>query len=155
MTGMTTTQRTIKYQTRERRVMTNNKLVLPLFIAFAMLVTVALSVTQANAQYYLTYQDRWSSGWNHALAQARDDWGSGDYSYVLNGGDPVCPEDHTDAYCSGYAYGYTTQWNIWTNNLPSYNNQPQQLLEQGQSCTINNSPGASCDLSQKATQGGN
>jgi hypothetical protein len=66
--------------------------ILKLFIIpFSIILTLFVTQAHAQYQYYLTYQDRWNSGWNHALAQARDDWESGDFSYVLNGGDIIVP----------------------------------------------------------------
>jgi hypothetical protein len=103
-----------------------------------------LGYAHAQQQLYLySYQDSFSSGWNHGLADARSDWSSGQYSYTFISDDSTisdrydCASDHTVAYCDGYTAAYKDQWNIWSSQ-PS----PSSTTTQQQQCVINNSPGA-------------
>lgn len=104
-------------------------------------------------QQTLPYQDRWNSGWNYGLEQARADWEAHAFEYTsIVASQVTCPSEHTQAFCDGFMATYNEQWNIWVGNYQAGNTQVSQ---QGASCNIINSPGSSCSLQQQSTQGGN
>ena len=58
----------------------------------------------ANAEVLQTrsYQDRWNSGWNHGLEQARADWEAHAFEYTsIVASQVTCPSEHTQAFCDG------------------------------------------------------
>jgi hypothetical protein len=110
-------------------------------------------IANAEVLQTLPYQDRWNSGWNYGLEQARADWEAHAFEYTsIVASQVTCPSEHTQAFCDGFMAAYNEQWNIWVENYQAGNTQVSQ---QGASCNIINSPGSSCSLQQQSTQGGN
>jgi hypothetical protein len=77
----------------------------------ALLAIIILTSQSASANWIGGFncfgEPRCVSGWNHAIIHAQTDWNSGQYTKILNGGNPDCFVAHTQAYCNGYTEGYT------------------------------------------------
>jgi hypothetical protein len=104
---------------------------LPALLAIIMLTPQSVSANWIGG-FNCFGEPRCVSGWNHAIIQAQTDWNSGQYTKIPNGGNPDCFVAHTQAYCNGYADGYTYEWNIlyqWqqTPTAPSLGIQLQQF----------------------------
>ena len=99
--------------------------------------------TQSSCE---SYQNRNIDGWNAGIAQAQYD------DIIGNSFDNSC-YGHTAPYTNGYYAGYIAQWLTDHPPYPGYVNPGFQGNWGSLTCSIINSPGASCQQSSDQSTG--